>query len=140
MSNQSTERRSNDRFLAAICHLAGLVPLFGILVPAGVWLAMRAEKHWLARQAVRAMTAQALLVVLLLLLPGLGALLALVLLANRAESISLVVFFLSTATLQTMLVVSWLMFAHAAIRVFQDGDFRYPVLTRALEGPAPASS
>lgn len=135
MSDLPKERRSNDRFLAAFCHLVGLVPLFGVLVPAGVWLAMRADQPWLARQAARAASAQILLVISLLLIPGTGTLLSVILHANGAHLLSALVQQLSSFTLQAGLVFSWLMFAYAAIRVFQEGEFRYPVLTRALEGP-----
>lgn len=133
MTDLPKERRGNDRFLAAFCHLAGLVPLFGVLVPAGVWLAMRGEQPWLARQALRAGSAQILLVLFLLLGPGTGTLLSVILRANGAHMLSFMIQQLTTLALQAGLVFSWLMFAYAAIRVFQEGDFRYPVLTRMLE-------
>ncbi|PKO19343.1 hypothetical protein CVU37_03900 [candidate division BRC1 bacterium HGW-BRC1-1] len=133
-----TQPSNQDRLAAAVAHLAGIVPLFGMLIPAGIWAASRSDNKFLKTNATRALAAQIFLLVYLLLIPGLGTILALIFAANQAGFFTGIIHTLSIFTLQAGLVLSWLMFAYAAVRVYLDGDFRYPVLTLAIEGPPPA--
>ena len=138
-TNSPIPPNNQDRITAAVAHLAGIVPLFGMLIPAGIWAASRSDNTFLKTNATRALAAQALLLVYLLLIPGLGTVLTLIFAANQAGFFTSIIHDLSILTLQAGLVFSWLMFAYAAVRVYLDGDFRYPLLTRAIEGPPPAT-
>ncbi len=133
-----TPPSNQDRLTAAVAHLAGIVPLFGMLIPAGIWAASRSDNKFMKTNVTRALAAQIVLLVYLLLVPGLGTILTLIFAVNQTGFFTGIIHALTIFTLQAGLVLSWLMFAYAAVRVYLDGEFRYPVLTRAIEGPPPA--
>ena len=74
MNDWSIESRQ-DRFLAALCHLSGIVPLYGLDFSAVVWAAARVKRRGVALQALQALIAQVVFHVALLV-PLLGVLLA----------------------------------------------------------------
>jgi uncharacterized Tic20 family protein len=123
-----------DRLMAVASHIAGILPLFGMMVPAAVWLLWRRANPALARQALEALSAQALLLAALLLLPCLGGLLAAGL-APQVPRLSALLQFLSRVSAGAILLGAWVVFAFAAYRALLTGAFTYPLVGTAIGRP-----
>lgn len=116
--------RDENRIFAALCHLSGLIPLYGIIFSGLVWLYSRRRLPLLSAQALQAIAAQVIFLVALLI-PLLGLLIVYLLHwlhAPMTETLLAVnIFFV-----RLMFVVSWVVFTYAAFRIVQSGVFAYP--------------
>ncbi len=123
-----------NRLLVALSHFAGVLPLFGILVPAGVYFANLRTNPPVARQALHAVAAQALFLAALLALPCLGVLLAAGI-APLVPKLSCLLVFLSQVFAAILLLAAWMVFPFAALRSYTRGEFTYPLIGTALGRP-----
>jgi uncharacterized Tic20 family protein len=128
------------RILAALCHFAGVVPVYGMLVPAAVWLANRRCDWPVAFQALQALIAQAAFHVLLLV-PLAGWLVAALLDLLDAPMAGFL-FTLNWWFTGLLFIIAWVAFLFATFQTYQSGRFLYPILGRRLvqRGAAPAGT
>lgn len=126
MNDLGVNCRDMTRVTAGLCHLFGVVPLYGPVFSGIVWLAVQKRNPLLAFQALQAFAAQ-ILFLLAFLIPAVGILVGYLfhwLNAPFAE----VVFTMNVFFTRLLLVASWIIFPYAAFRVIETGRFVYPVV------------
>jgi uncharacterized membrane protein len=123
--------KHDRRSLAAICHLFGIIPLYGPVFSWIIWMVSPHRTGALRFHALQALAAQCFYF-LVILLPVSGLLLS-KLFSAASVPVGRAIGGFSMFLLQAVFVAFWLLFAFAAAKVLRTGDFRYPVAGDLVE-------
>ena len=134
----------NDQIMAALAHLAIMLPMMGVIAPIVIWVTQKDKSRSVAFQALQAVIYQLLLILGYLI--GMGLYMcsiftmaftgSLVSDSNDLDPFALLgVFspFIIMGLLMLFGAVYILYGIYASIRVFQGKDFRYVIIGRKLE-------
>ncbi|MEW6505575.1 MAG: DUF4870 domain-containing protein [Chloroflexota bacterium] len=138
---------SEDRLVAAFCHLGAFLPFFGMLAALIIWLTQKARSRWLGFQALQALLFQGIALALYYLV-GLGMsaayfvfIIPLITLnetgwGDRVPYLLVPFIFLFLGMLLLIVLaafVYYLLAALAAINTLRGKEYRYPLIGTWVE-------
>jgi uncharacterized Tic20 family protein len=134
-SELNIESGGSRRIIAALCHFSGIIPVYGAVFSAVVWLWNRRCDRPVAFQALQALIAQ-IAFHLLLLIPFLGWIVMRLLWLLRAP-MPRVVAEMNHWFVELLFVTAWVTFVFATFQVYLSGKFEYPLLGKRIAAHDP---
>lgn len=136
MDNQATPSQ-DDKIMGAIGHAAALMPMWGIIAPALIWITQREKSEYIRQQSTQALAWQAFQIILLF--AGYLPLMLLIfndfLLTEEIRSVQLLATILQICGFGVIVLLAFgpiLMGIYAAVRNLQGRDFTYPIIGRRV--------
>lgn len=131
MNDQSTPSQ-DDKIVGAIEHAAALLPMWGIIAPALIWLTQREKSAYIRQQSAQALAWQALQIILLfaIYLPA-----VLIIFSQEMRVTELVDTILQICGFSIIILFGFgpiVIGIYAAIRSLQGHDFNYPLIGRRV--------
>lgn len=137
VSQSQPQPDQNERIMAALSHVAVLLPLMGIIAPIVIWVTQKDKSEYVAFQALQAVAYQMLIILLAFVGMGcyfisiFGTVFSIAAFAPDASGAPPVGFFLPFAFVTLLLCGSFFLTLYGvvgAVLTLQGKDFRYLVL------------
>ncbi len=130
--NDQTTPSQDDKIVGAIGHAAALLPMWGIIAPALIWITQREKSSYIRQQSAQALAWQALQIILLfaIYLPA-----VLIIFSQEMRVTELVNTILQICASSIIILFGFgpiLIGIYAAVRNLQGLDFTYPLLGRRV--------
>ena len=122
----------DDKIIGAIAHAAALMPMWGIVAPALIWLTQREKSEYIRQQAAQALAWQALQIVLLFAVYLPGVLLVFSLEMSTTPLVDIVLQICGFSIIILFGFGPLIMGIYAAVRNLQGRNFNYPFIGQRI--------